>query len=141
MVRDWLELPHVDEDGYKVGADYTYLVLNSKLERIPVRFRIELEWEKDDQYEDDACYNVRLITSDGEVIPFEIDEGGEGVDSTGGDYFIKSFFLPELRGQDEADGLHCGYFDLYLELAVSDSRGTVAFFPSLYQSIKYVPVL
>ena len=141
MIRDWLELPHVDEDGYKVGADYTYLVLNNKLERIPVRFRIELEWEKDDKYEEDSNYNVRLITSEGTVIHFEIDEDGEGVDSTGGDYFIKSFFLPELRGQDEADGLHCGYFDLYLELSVSDSRGTVALFPMLDQSIRYAPIL
>jgi len=140
-MRDWLELPHVDEDGYKVGAEYTYLVLNSKLERIPVRFRIELEWVREEKYEDDSFYVARLVKSDGTVISFEIDEDGEGVDSTGGDYFIKSFFLPEMRGQDTADGLYCGYFDLYLELSVSDSRGTVALFPSLYQSMKYAPVL
>jgi len=140
-MRDWLELPHVNEDGYKVGADYTYLVLNNKLERIPVRFRIELEWVKEDKYEDDSFYSVRLITSDGTVIPFEIDEDGEGADSHGGDYFIKSFFLPELRGQNTADDFDCSYFDLYLELSISDSRGAVALFPSLYQSIKYDRIL
>jgi hypothetical protein len=141
MIRDWLKLPHVDEDGYKVAAEYTYLVLNNKLERIPVKFKIELEWEKDDRYEEDSCYNASLVRSDGTVIPFEIDEDGESVDSTGGDYFIKSFFLPELRGQDTADDLYCGYFDLYLELSIDHSRGAVSLFPSLYQSIKFDPVL
>jgi len=140
-MKDWLELPHVDEDGYKVGADYTYLVLNNKLERVPVKFRIELEWVREEKYEDESFYVVHLVRSDGTVIPFEVDEDGEGADSHGGDYFIKSFFLPELRGQDTADGLHCGYFDLYLELSVRDHRGTVALFPSLYQSIKYAPLL
>jgi hypothetical protein len=140
-MRDWLELPHVDENGYTVGAEYTFLVLNNKFERIPVRFRIELEWEQDHRRKDDSCYNVRLITSDGTVLHLESDENGEMPDSTGGDYLIESFFLPELKGQDDADDFYCGYFDLYLEISVSESRGTVALFPRLYQTIKYYPVL
>ena len=139
-MKDWLELPHVDEDGYKVGAECTYLVLNNKLERIPVRFRVELEWEKDNRSADDSCYNARLITSDGTVIDLDFDEDGEP-DSTGGDYFVESIFFPELRGQDDADDFYCGYFDFYLELSISDSKGTVSLFPRLYQTFKYYPVL
>ena len=141
MMRSWLELPHVDEDGYKVGADFTYLVLNNKLERVPIRFRIELEWVKEGMDPSESNYIVRLITSAGSVIPFEVDEDGEGADSTGGDYFIKSFFFSELSGQDTAEDFYCGYFDIYLELSVNDSKGTVSLFPSLYQSIKYYQVL
>jgi hypothetical protein len=140
-MRDWLELPHLDVDGYKVSAEYTFLVLNNRLERVPVRLTIELEWERDDRREEDSYYHARLITSEGTVIHLEVDEDGEMPDSTGGDYFIESIFLPELKGQCDADGFHCGYFDFYLEVSISDSKGTVSLFPRLYQSIKHYPVL
>jgi hypothetical protein len=137
----WLELPHVDEDGYKVAAECTYLVLNNKLERVPVKFTIELEWVKDDEDPSESCYVARLITSKGSVITFEVDEDGEGADSTGGSYLIESFYLSELVGQDAAEDFYCGCFDIYLELSVNDSKGTVSLFPALYQSIKYYLVL
>ena len=136
-MKDWIELPHQASDGYKVSAEYTYLVVNSRLERVPVRFQIQLEWEDD---EDDGYYQARLITSEGNVIDLEPDYD-EGVDSTGGVYYARHFYLPELRGQDTAKDFYCGYFDLFLELSVREHSGTVGLFPLLHQDIKHNPVI
>ncbi len=140
MVRYSVELPHVDEDGYKVGAELAYLVLNSKRELVPVRLRIELEWEKSERYASDSCYVARLITSDGMVIPFQVDEDSEDLDDEGGDYVIYSFSLPELEDQAKADSFFCNDFRFYLGLSVNSSKGIVALYPSLIQSVSHYMV-
>ena len=136
MSKDWLVLPHVDEDGYKVGAEFTYLVLNNKLERVPVKFTIELEWEKE-ELESDSYYNVCLITPHGDVLTCDFDEEEEGVDFEGGNYVIKDIYLPDLNDGDTDSYTESVGFDFYLELSVNHSKGTVALFPRLYQLIAY----
>ncbi len=131
-----VELPHVDEDGYKVGAELTYLVLNGNLELVPARLEVELEWEKDERHPTDSCYVASLVMSDGTVIPLEVDDGGD-LDSEGGDYVIYSFSLPELEGQSRGDSFFCNDFRFYLGLSVDSSRGIVKLYPSLAQSISH----
>ncbi len=142
MMKERIELPHVDKDGYKVGAEYTFLVLNNRLERVPLRLWVELEWVQDDEYEGDSFYLARLITSRGNKFSFKVDdEDGEGADSEGGEYFIKSLFFSELRDQDTADDFSCGFFDAYLDLSINRSRGTVSLHLSLCQIVDHKPVL
>ena len=137
MMKDWLELPHVDEDGYKVAAELDYWVLNNKLERVPVKFRIVLEWEEDDEDESYSSYSVCLITPDGDVIPFEVDEDDGDADFEGGNYFIKSIYLSDLNDEDTDSDTESVGFDFYLDLSVDHSKGIVSLFPRLYQLIAH----
>ena len=137
MVRDWLKLPHVDEDGYRVAVELDYWVLNNKLERVPLKFTIELEWEEDGDDERYSSYNACLTTPDGEVIDFEIDEEEGGANFEGGNYFIKSIYLPDLDDEDADSGMESAGFDFYLDLSIDHSKGIVHLFPRLYQVVAY----
>lgn len=137
MLKDWLQLPHVDEEGYKVAAELNYSLLNCKLERVPVRFTIELEWMKDEECESDSYYDVRLITPGGDIIPFDFDEEDKYVDFEGGNYVIKSIYLPELNDEDMDSDVESAGLDFYLELSVNHSKGKVVVFPRLFQLIAY----
>jgi hypothetical protein len=137
MLKDWLELPHVDKDGYKTAAELNYSLLNDNLERVPVRFTIELEWMKDEEYEPGSYYDVRLITPGGDVIPFEFDEEDEDVDFEGGKYVIKSIYLPELNDEGTNSDTESVGLDFYLELSVDHSKNKVIVLPRLYQLIAY----
>ena len=124
------EFDHNPTDGYRVALDCEYLVLDADLRPIPLKFRIELEWEDD---EDDGNYNLRLIDSSGRVEHFLSDEFG----SDGREYQIEGYRFPELVGRAECNWFSCESFDIFVDLTVSSFSRKVYVHLVLYQNFRY----